>query len=513
MEIADHAQHIEKAHTSDVENAAPDTLPEEEEIEKGALNRTDEEWLKAQRKYLWKLDYILLPAVSILYFFEYLDRGNVGNAKLYGLDSGHKTEDQGVGPGLSSLTSSQWQLVVMIFYVGLVLFQVPGCIGYRVFSPSKWVAFGVCGWATASLLQCVAFNLAGELVCRVFLGAFEGLFGTGIVYYLSLWYHRTEMGMRVFWFLGPTAIAGAFGGLIAYGIGHIQSSTPVWKWLFLIEALPAFCLGLFCLYWLPDRPLQNSRFSGIDQEIAEARYRNESFDKAGRIQKKHVIWTVTDWRLYVQAAIYLPTAGMLSSISGFLPTIVRELGYTEATEANLMTVPPYACAFVLMFIASYSSDHFRDRGIHITALMCVSTIAYALLATLPESNNHGKYACVCIAVACVYATYPPTHAWAANNFGNETKRSIGMGLYTAIGNLGSIAGTFFYPSTDAPQFRKGHFVCMGLSIATAAFALANHFILKAINHQRDRMYGKPVPGMPVDVSELADRAPMFRFIT
>lgn len=96
----------------------------------------------------------------------------------------------------------------MIFYVGLILCQVPGCIGYRVFSPSKWIAFGVCGWCATSLLQCVAFNFASELVCRIFLGAFEGLFGTGIVYYLSLWYHRTEMGVRVFWFLGPTALAG-----------------------------------------------------------------------------------------------------------------------------------------------------------------------------------------------------------------------------------------------------------------------------------------------------------------
>ena len=123
-----------------------------------------------------------------------------------------------------------------------------------------------------------------------------------------------------------------------------------------------------------------------------------------------------------------------------IPSI--DLGYKEATKANLMTVPPYAVAFVVMFIVSYSSDYYKERGIHITALMSIGTIAYALLATLPESEVHGKYACVCIAVACVYATYPPTHAWAANNFGNETKRAIGMGIYTALGNLGSICSWY-----------------------------------------------------------------------
>jgi MFS family permease len=173
------------------------------------------------------------------------------------------------------------------------------------------------------MLQDTAFNISGELASRVFIGAFEGLFGTGIVYYMSLWYHRTEMGVRVFWFLGPTSIAGAFGGLIAYGIGHINSSVPNWKWLFLIESLPCFFLGLFCLYWLPDRPLKNSRFSGLDQEIAEARYKSESFDKAGKIQMKHIIWPMTSWRTYGQVLVYFPTACCLSSITGFLPTIVQ----------------------------------------------------------------------------------------------------------------------------------------------------------------------------------------------
>jgi nitrate/nitrite transporter NarK len=190
-----------------------------------------------------------------------------------------------------------------------------------------------------------------------------------------------------------------------------------------------------------------------------------------------------------------------------------DLGYNKPTSANLMTVPPYACAFVVMYLTSWSSDRFRDRGLHITALALVATIAYALLATLPESALKGKYACICIAVACVYATYPPSHAWAANNFGNETKRAVGMGLYTAIGNLGSIAGSFFFPSHEAPQFRKGHFICMGMSIATAVFALSNSLALRRVNSMRDQRFGTPEPGQVVNVSEDGDANPHFRYIT
>ena len=114
----------------------------------------------------------------------------------------------------------------------------------------------------------------------------------------------------------------AFSGLIAFGVGRMQSSIPAWQRIFLIEALPCFCLGLFCLYWLPDRPLKNSRFSGSDQAIAEARYRSETLDRAQKLEGRHVIAALTDCKLYAQAAIYVPTAALLSSISGFLPTIV-----------------------------------------------------------------------------------------------------------------------------------------------------------------------------------------------
>ncbi|EED12602.1 conserved hypothetical protein [Talaromyces stipitatus ATCC 10500] len=427
MGASEDPQHIIKAYSEvmqDIERTEIDNVAEE--IEKVSRVRQDEEeWIKAQKKYLWKLDYILLPAVTILYFFEYLNRGNVGNAKLYGWDAGHNSEKEAVGLGAKSLSSSGLPLV----------------------------------YADEPL--------------PVSSGALEDLFGMRIVYYLSLWYHRTELGMRVSWFLGPTSIAGAIGGLIAYGIGRIRSDTPAWKWLFSLKP---------CLFF------------GWDYSVGTGCQTAQIRTHASPAQLPTGGW--------MRKLRLSPDGAMISSISGFLQTIIRNLGYTEATKANPMTAPPYASAFILMFLASYSSDHFCNRGRHVTILMSISTIistiAYALFATLPEANLHGKYACVCIAVACVYATYPPTQAWVANNFGNETKRPISMGLYTALGNLG---------------LRRGISFTWGLSIATAVLALASHMLLEAIDKRRDKKYRRPVPGQSLDVSEFADSAPMFRFIT
>lgn len=96
---------------------------------------------------------------------------------------------------------------------------------------------------------------------------------------------------------------------------------------------------------------------------------------------------------------------------------ITDLGYTAPTSANLMSVPPYACAFAVMFATSWSSDRMKERGIHITVLASIAAVCYLCLAVLPEDKLHAKYGILCIAVSCVYATYPPSHAWAANNFG------------------------------------------------------------------------------------------------
>lgn len=88
-----------------------------------------------------------------------------------------------------------------------------------------------------------------------------------------------------------------------------------------------------------------------------------------------------------------------------------------------------------------------------------------------------------------------------------------MGMYTALGNTGSIAGSFFYPVTDGPIYKKGHWLSFGMSLAALVFSLSNSLILGAVNRYRDRKYGKPVPGLAIDVTENADNLPTYRFIT
>ena len=101
---------------------------------------------------------------------------------------------------------------------------------------------------------------------------------------------------------------------------------------------------------------------------------------------------------------------------------------------------------------------------------------------------------------------------AANNFGNETKRAIGVGVYTALGNLGSIGGSYIYNSNQSPQYRQAHLIAMALAFVTAFAAGGNALALYMTNRYRDRKFGKPIEGAAIDVTELADASPHYRFI-
>jgi len=136
------------------EHAIESTLTNERIQNDLQYDLNDPSSVSAVKKYLWRLDFMILPTISACYFFAYLDRGNVAvcrpvtvisqlhlinrqNAKLLGLSAGHDTAKAGVGPGKLALSAKQWDVVIMITYVGLIMFQIPGCIGFRLFSPSR----------------------------------------------------------------------------------------------------------------------------------------------------------------------------------------------------------------------------------------------------------------------------------------------------------------------------------------------------------------------------------------
>ncbi|KZV76510.1 MFS general substrate transporter [Peniophora sp. CONT] len=457
---------------------------------------------KAEKALVRRLDLRILPIACLMYLRAVLDRSNVGNAR---------TMPQSIDVVLGGdPTGALFNWITSVFYFSYVLCQVPATLLAKLFPPRLYLGISAIGWGLSSTLMSTGFNFGGLMVCRLSLGVFEAMFGPGIPLYFSFFYTKHEIGLRLAYWFGFAAVAGAFGGLIAFGVAHIHADVSQWRLLFIIEGIPAVLLGFVAIMLLPNRPESTSFFNEEERKIALARRnRGTSGDNGYGIQRRHVVSAFCDWRIYVGGVIYFAANAALASISAFLPTILTTLNFTDA-RANLMTVPPYAVTAVVLTGSSWLSDRVQLRGPFVCIYASIGAIGYLILLTVHD-NAHVRYFAVFCIVAGTYTVIGIMIAWYAHNLGSETKRAAGTPLYMAIGQCGSVLGSHLFPKTDGPHYEKDFAVLCALEFLAAICAAILYVHYQRENSRRDRAYGKVHPDALVDTSELADKAPNFRY--
>ncbi|KAJ8518732.1 hypothetical protein ONZ45_g4259 [Pleurotus djamor] len=441
-----------------------------------------------------KLDRRILPLACLLYLFAYLDRSNLGNARLQGLPAD-------VLGGDPSGVLFDW--VNSAFFFSYILCQIPATITSKLFSPRLWMASAAIGWGLASTLMSTGYNFGGLVVARLFLGIFEAGFGPGIPLYFSFFYTKSEMGVRMAYWFGFAAVAGAFGGLIAFGIQHAHTTIENWRLLFIVEGVPAMLLGVLTMFILPDRPESTSFFNEDERRIAIDRMnRSTSGDVGATVNKAHVGAAFRDWRVYVAGVIYFGLNCALASISAFLPTIIQTFG-NSAAISQLLTVPPYAVAAVVLVGFSYASDKLQTRGIFMAIASCIGGIGYLLLLTVTSNQRVRYFATFCI-TSGTYTTIGIIIAWCQKVL---TIRASFSTLQFAI--LASVL-TVHHPFITVG--RKGFAISCALEFLAACCAIVLTVSYRLENSRRDEKYGAACPDAKVDTAQFADKAPMFRYV-
>lgn len=305
-------------------------------------------------------------------------------------------------------------------------------------------------------------NFGGVVAIRFLLGAFEAGLFPGMVFCLTFWYKPEERALRVALILACATLAGAFGGAIAFGVGHVNGARGLeaWRWLFLIEGAPS-CAASFLVYILfPNFPETEKWLSPSERELAIRR-----LEGVGSLGHHKIIWsearaTLTDWRLYLHYLAYISVSVPFSSISLFSPTIVSGLGY-EGLQAQLFTVPPYAIAFVVTVLVSWISDRQEARSIGALVSMVIAGISFFVQGTplsilllissvisqnhqgaLPQSSFKARYGMLCVAVSFSFSSIPPLLSWLTANLRNTGAATLAVPLNVSIGQIGQIVGEF-----------------------------------------------------------------------
>ncbi|KAH8588835.1 major facilitator superfamily domain-containing protein [Bisporella sp. PMI_857] len=455
---------------------------------------------KQQDYFVKKYDRNMLWIVCILYVLSYIDRGNIGNAKTAGAQ-----DDLG-------LSSSQWAWVLNSFYICYTLFEWATLL-WKIFPAHIYVTIICICWGVAAMSAGAATNMAGLAISRAFLGVLEAGFGAGAPFYLSIFYQRKELGLRVALLTGMSPLANCFAASLAYGITHIKGSLEPWRLLFIIEGAPTIAFAPIVYFFLPDSPNTAKFLSEDEQTRAVERMHTRDTTAKSKLNWKQVTAGLSDYQNYVHALIHFCCNYSFAGLSNFLPTIVQNLGYTSI-QAQGLTAPPYLAAFILCVLVAFCSDKYGNRGFVVAGFSFLGAIGYLLLATLEDTKyNSVRYLGIWLACCGVFPALAMNIAWLLNNQGGESKRGAGLSVLAIFGQTSSFLSSAMFPKEDRPYFVKGCAIGCAFTGLICILALGLHFKLERENKKRDADTGPIDASEALDLTELSDKHPKFRYIT
>ncbi|KAJ5132824.1 hypothetical protein N7448_006982 [Penicillium atrosanguineum] len=490
-----HVDHIEKM-------AVHEGIPDKEsgDISLNEIASIDEAAV------LRKMDLRLIPMLSVLYLLAFLDRGNIGNAKIEGL-----VEDL-------HMTGSQYNWTLTVFFFTYCVFELPSNLLLKKLRPSRWLPLIMVAWGIVMTLMGVVQNYGGLLATRLFLGVAEAGLYPGVAYYITLWYPRHRAQFRQALFFSAASIAGAFSGLLAYGIAKMDGvgGYAGWRWIFILEGLLTIIVALFAPLAIHDSPETANFLTEAERRfvihalrIQNSADKREIVQDEGEFRMKYVIDAFTDWQIYLGLFMYWGITCPLYGISLFLPSIIKDLGYKSST-AQLLTVPIYITAAVIAVCAAWFSDRRKQRSPFILFFMAMIAIGFIIcLASSGRSVPGVVYFGVFVAVIGIYPAFPGNVTWLSVNLAGDYKRAAGMAIYIGLGNLAGAMASNFYRTQDAPQYILGHSLELGFVIVGIIATVIMRFTYQRINRNRDRIDPSQYPA---DTDSMGDRSPLFRYM-
>jgi MFS family permease len=400
----------------------------------------------------------------------------------------------------------------------------------KLTSPKKWLPTLTLAWGIVATLLGVTQNMAGFFVARFFLGVTESGLFPGVVFYLSMWYKREEQHYRISLFFSAASLAGAFGGVLAWvsddleerrseanrrlqGIAHMRDVGGLngWRWIFILEGILTILVSLLAYFFIANYP-STAKFL-TDKERASVHARLASNNDATRNEAftwPNVRLALGDPKVWLYGLGFHTMSLPLYTLSLFLPTIIKELGYTAA-QAQLLTVPPYAVAFVFTLSVAVASEKLKIRAPFIMGSASFAVIGYIILLSAKKPGV--SYVGTIFAAAGIYPATAIVLSWPANNVSGQTKRATANAMQISIGNLGAVLGTQLYRSRDGPRFYVGHGFALGYLCANVIVVGSLWAVLRAENARRDRgERDDRLVGVSAD-EWLGDDDPRWRFQT
>lgn len=371
-----------------------------------------------------KVDVRLLPFLFLCYILAYLDRVNVGFAKLQMLKD-------------LSLSDAAFATGAGIFFIGYFFFEVPSNVLLKRFGARMWIARIMISWGVISASMILVKGEWSFYAMRFLLGLAEAGFFPGVIFYLTLWYPSKHRSMRTAWFVAAIAVSGVIGNPISGWIMDRLSGAmnlAGWQWLFLAEGIPSVIVGFWVIYYLHSS-IKDAHWLSAEEKallannlIAEDQHKTEHKLKDA----------FTSGKVWLLCAIYFTLMIGLYGIAFWLPTIVKAFGIKGYLGVGLITAIPYGVAVIGMIFLSHHSDKTGERRLHYVANVTAGAIGLILSGVFASQP---VLAIMFLSVGTLGVIGSMPLFWPLPSaFLAGTAAAAGIGIVNSVGNLGGYFG-------------------------------------------------------------------------
>lgn len=374
-----------------------------------------------------KISWRIMPFIVFCYLCAYLDRVNVGFAKLQMMTDLHFSDAiYGLGAG--------------IFFIGYFIFEVPSNVALHRVGARRWISRILISWAIVSGLTLFVKTPWQFYVVRFFLGVAEAGFSPGIMLYLTYWFPAKKRGFALGLYYVAIPLAGMVGGPISGAIMHSFAGSSLmrgWQWLFLLEAVPAFLAGFAVLFMMVDRPNDARWLSDAEKREVNQAIANEDAEKTVHGDIRTFLRDTNIWKL---CAVYFCQIIGLYGISFWLPSIIKDSGVTDISTIGWLSAVPYMVAIPIIVLSGMSADRYRSRRMHFSVALIIGAIGFAASGFVGAQPLLAVVA-LCVAAAGILSGL--SLFWGIPSaFLAGTSAAVGIAGINCVGNLAGFVSPY-----------------------------------------------------------------------
>ncbi|KAL4940432.1 hypothetical protein BDV06DRAFT_230316 [Aspergillus oleicola] len=437
-----------------------------------------------QKKVMRRVDWRLLPILGVMYSISLIDRTNLGLAFVAGME-----EDLGLDVG------SRYTIIVMVFFVAYIVFEIPSNLVLPKVGAANWLAF--LGVSFGAILIGMGFTYSWETmaVCRALLGIMEAGFLPGCTYLITCWYKRFEVGKRLaaFWLI--SVVLNAFAAIFAYALTLLEGTHGLngWRWIFIIEG--AITTGVCAIGWfiIIDFPTKADGFlSPEEKQFVIDRINHDRGDaEEDQLTGAKILQHLKDWKLYFWAFNLMASTLPGYAYSYFSTIILTGMGFTE-NESQLLSAPPYILAAAATYFSGWLTDKYQIRGPVIAVHQLLTAVG--MLVTAYGQVNGVRYFGVFMGVGFLQYCIPGVLAYQANNITSHSKRAVASATCLIGGGLGGIIASVTFKSEESPYYTTGIWVTFAISIVSVVMTVIMDVYFWKVN-KKAKETGRRIEGM------------------